>query len=109
MNKTIEKEYDRPRLLAEKQAIITALESKKKQSNYIIWVLIGVSMLILVMTIRFYYLQHQYKTRFNELIQNRAQEKEQNQVVTRDPLEGISEHIITSILNQLKTFEESNY
>ena len=110
LNETIKKEYDRPRLLAEKQTIIDSLEKDNKQSNYAIWGLIGLSLLILILTVRFYYLQRQYKTRFNTLIQDTTKEntleKVERKVEIKEELEGISEHIITSVLNQLKTFED---
>ncbi len=110
LNETIKKEYDRPRLLAEKQTIIDSLEKDNKQSNYAIWGLIGLSILILTLTIRFYYLQRQYRTRFNTLIQDTTKEntleKVERKIEIKEELEGISAHIITSVLNQLKTFED---
>jgi AraC-like DNA-binding protein len=106
LNKTIEKEYDRPRLLKEKQSIIDGLEAENKQSNYAIWGLIGLSVLILTLTIRFYYLKRQYKTRFNRLIEEKTKDNTIEKVEVEEELQGISEHIITSVLNQLKTFED---
>ncbi len=106
LNKTIDKAYDRPRLLAEKQTIIDGLEKDNKQSNYAIWGLIGLSLLILTLTVRFYYLQRQYKTRFNTLIQDTTKENTLEKAEIKEALDGISEHIITSVLNQLKTFED---
>ena len=106
INKNIDREYDRPRLLAEKQTIIDSLEKDNKQSNYAIWGLIGLSILILTLTIRFYYLQHQYKIRFNRLIKDTTKENTLEKTEEKEALDGISEHIITSVLNQLKTFED---
>ena len=106
LNETIKKEYDRPRLLKEKQNIIDVLEAENKQSNYAIWGLIGLSVLILTLTIRFYYLKRQYKTRFNTLIEEKTKDNTIEKVEVGEELQGISEHIITSVLNQLKTFED---
>lgn len=108
INKTITKEYDRPRLLAEKQTIIDSLEKDNKQSNYAIWGLIGLSILILTLTIRFYYLQSQYKTRFNTLVEEKTKDNNIEKPEIENELQGISAHIVTSILNQLKTFEDES-
>jgi len=57
LNQTIIKEYDRPKLLAEKQNIINELEYKKTKSNLLIIGLIVGLLLLIILVARFYYLQ----------------------------------------------------
>lgn len=104
LNETIIKEYDRPRLLAEKQNIINTLQKDKaKSKTKIIGLFIGL-VIVVLLAIRFYYSKYIYKKRFNALIN-----KKQEEVIIKDktPLEGFSKELIGSILEQLEAFEDN--
>ncbi|WP_299891514.1 helix-turn-helix domain-containing protein [uncultured Lacinutrix sp.] len=112
LNETIIKEYDRPKLLAEKQNIINSLERKKTRLRLYIISLITGLFVLLGFTIRFYYKKNLYKKRFRNFISTNSEiEKKEDLIITpKNPLQGVSQDVIEAILKQLEVFEnENNY
>ncbi|WP_299891517.1 helix-turn-helix domain-containing protein [uncultured Lacinutrix sp.] len=110
LNETIIKEYDRPRLLAEKQSIINDLERKTTKSRLYLISLIAGLLSLLAFTIRFYYKKNLYKKRFSNLISTNSEieEKEDLIITPKNPLKGVSQDVIEAILKQLEVFENKN-
>ncbi|MCB0376755.1 MAG: hypothetical protein KDD04_12630, partial [Sinomicrobium sp.] len=106
LNKNIIEEYDIPRLIAEKETIINALEKKGSRARRII---IIVSAVLAVAVLLLYY-QHNrimlYKKQAEALINERhVQLKSAKKSSRSKSAVGISEAIVSSILAGLETFE----
>ncbi|TPN83893.1 helix-turn-helix domain-containing protein [Aquimarina algicola] len=104
--KTIIKEYDTPKLLSEKQKIITSLEDKKQVSNTTILILLGVSILLLILWLINRNKQRQYKKRFEDLYNKQTSQKKEQQLLEKEkPSLSIPQEIIKDILSKLTVFE----
>ncbi len=110
LSKKIVHEYDTPKLLAEKQQLIDALSKKEKQtSTKFIFVLILAVVLIIVFAVT-YRKNLRYKKRFTELMNTQAISASTydgiiNKKVADPETIGISEAIVTTILEGLTKFE----
>ncbi len=107
LNETLKKDYDIPQLLVEKEALITDLEAKDDQSSKVI---LGLSLFSLVLGGFLFWNYHKrkaYGQRF-ELLMNQTKEEEQKpmQEPSKDSDIGISESIVTEILQKLNDFEQ---
>ncbi len=112
MSNKFHKQYDIPKLLSEKEKIITSLENERSSifSRYI------TLFVILILTILFlgyyYYKQHIYKKRFEELLQLNS--KKIDPVTNHAPINKVSltleipEETINSILKKLNAFEQQH-
>lgn len=108
IDKLIRKKYEIPHLVADKEKAIHSLQSK-----YLI-ALYSASFFVLSILGLLWYNQRQkevYKHRFNALLDNRKIPEEKivkitpNKIVTNSNNIGISEKIISQILNRLEEFE----
>lgn len=106
LNETIHKKYDTPILLAEKQQIITTLNKQQKLNTYVIWALLTLTFLGVILIIRGYIKQRNYKKRFKTIVQERNVLSEKNYAIEENTT--ISDHINDAILEALAEFEKSN-
>lgn len=107
LNETLKKDYDILQLLAEKEALITDLEAKDDQSSKVI---LGLSLFSLVLGgfLFWNYRKRKAYTQRFELLMNQTKEEEQKpmQKSSKDSDIGISESIVTEILQKLDDFEQ---
>ncbi|MEW7277142.1 helix-turn-helix domain-containing protein [Aquimarina sp. 2201CG1-2-11] len=72
LRKTLKNEYDTPRLVAQKEALIQELEASNKTSSWWVWSLATFVLIVSGMTLFYYRKQHLYKVRFQKLIAGEA-------------------------------------
>ncbi|MCK8520823.1 AraC family transcriptional regulator [Aquimarina sp. D1M17] len=103
----LKKDYDIPQLLVEKEALITDLEAKDNQSSKVI---LGLSLFSLVLGgfLFWNYRKRKAYTQRFELLMNQTKEEEQKPVQesSKDSDIGISDSIVTEILQKLDDFEQ---
>lgn len=108
-NKII-KEYDFPKLILEKENIISALKSNKASNNYIMVLL--TLFLICITGVSYYQYQKnlRYKNRFDALLESKEIESnlKEESVEKENYNISISDEIIEDILKKLESFETSN-
>ncbi len=107
LSKKITKDYDIPRLTAEKEAIIKTLSQKEARARR---TTIMVSVVLMIAIVLLYYQYRKiklYKKRAEALIHNLPTELpvKENKVQKEDI--GIAEDIVNKILSDLDTFEKS--
>ena len=108
--KNVVQNYDTPRLLAEKQEIIDALETDKKSSFITTRILYILSFILAVFLIWNYLKRKKYKKRFLELYNTNSSSKKpnENKVASTELASlDIPEVTIKEILNGLEKFEEN--
>lgn len=107
LNKTLIKNYDIPKLISEKENIISILKRNKSKNYYII---IVVSFSLILVSILFfiqYITKRRYKSSFDELLKNKEEASTLNNEIIQKQNKNIDvpEDIIKSILKQLEQFE----
>ncbi len=112
LRKKLKKEYDTPRLMEEKEALIQELESKKKISYWRFFIMLFFLLIISSIAILNYRKQRLYKERFQKLINKKVVGyKVEESIETPEKVEegiGISQDIIEKVLDEMKKFEENN-
>jgi AraC-like DNA-binding protein len=110
LSETIFKKYDTPLLLSEKQELITHLTEKERKKSFLIYGLVGILLIIIVFSFRFFKNQRTYKQRFKKLLFEQKKEIENNieNKLNSNELSEISKDIIDLILLNLKKFERNN-
>jgi AraC-like DNA-binding protein len=104
INEKTVNDFEIPKLVEEKEALIADLEERNKLSNTtLIWAL-GFLVASFALVLYYFRRQKQYKKRFENLIANRKPEAEDATNNIEDP--GISHEIIDDILSRLETFEK---
>ncbi len=108
LSKKITKEYDTPRLLEEKQKLITALEQENKSissQNIIISILLVLS---LFGGGYYYYRQRIFKRRFIKLLDKTTNKDQENKDHNNDPpsSSSINKEAVNNLLDRLQLFEE---
>ncbi|KZS39860.1 hypothetical protein AWE51_09450 [Aquimarina aggregata] len=104
----LNKDYDTPELLLQKEKLIENLEAKHNSSSLSVSILSIILSIGAVFLIVFYRKQKQYQQRFEELIsaQNRESKPKETPIPKETPKSiGISEDIVNSILKNLEEFE----
>jgi len=107
LTKSISNEYEIPKLLSKKEALILMLDKKNKSNikkNYILIFLVSVLSLSLVVL---YYLKRRKENSFKKLI-NDLNSKEENKSQKKRTDLKINEKIVIQILKNLEDFEEKN-
>lgn len=112
LNNRIIREYDTPKLLFEKEQLITTLKSDNNRFSKNINILIFVLLILFGLLIYYYYKQQTYKKRFNKLISTNSapQKRNVNSLKTNKKSTeniGISEAAVKEILEKLEKFETS--
>jgi AraC-like DNA-binding protein len=115
-SKLLSKEYDKPRLFSEKEALIQSLQKDKTQFYWGIAILLLLVVLISIFGFYQHKLKKKYKSRF-EKIMNR-EKVSTNHLINSDPIEsrnqtiateainiGISKELVDHILEKLSQFE----
>ncbi len=108
INDRIIKEYDTPKLIAEKEQIIASLEkenTKKSFQNIIISVLLVISVLGIGF---YYYKQRLYKRRFLKLLEEKNIDNQKKDQSNDGPSgsSSISKETLKNLLDKLQQFEE---
>jgi len=106
----IQKEFDTPELISEKEKIIKSLESKNYKFTIFNSILVIITMLILVSLILNFIKRKTYQKKFQELLES----KSENSLTKKSVPEGykadyyikIPQDIIDKVLDGLKQFEE---
>tara|TARA_R110002073_G_scaffold128999_4_gene275195 strand:+ start:17957 stop:19621 length:1665 start_codon:yes stop_codon:yes gene_type:complete len=103
LDKTFYEEYDKPKLIAEKDRVIKELKSK---SNATIYSLLGVSGIVLFLFGYQYRKRKHLKLRFEEIVKNK--EKQDIVNITHEPKEDLSipKEVIEKVLEGLESFEK---
>jgi len=98
-------EYDTPRLLSEKEELITELENKNNKSSYGLIILLAISISAIICFIIYYHRNKNYKTRFEQLIKEKEEIPEKENTVLIEEDIGISDKVVATILKELEDFE----
>jgi len=115
LTKKLQKEYDIPHLISEKEELIQLLKTDKDQSREVIALLFIV--VLIITTIGFYQhkLKKAYKDRFEKIIGENYFINDMQKISETNEKEfeksndiGISEEIISQILSKLELFEVKN-
>ncbi|MCK8520820.1 AraC family transcriptional regulator [Aquimarina sp. D1M17] len=112
LSKKIIREYDTPRLLEEKELLISDLQKKEKKSNLKLIITLTVLVVTMVILLLQYNKNVKYKKRFNELMETKIPEANEKEISDNKDAKvaetsiGISNEIITDILNGLEIFEK---
>ncbi|WP_271767264.1 AraC family transcriptional regulator [Aquimarina algiphila] len=107
LSKKLAREYDTPKLLKEKERVISGLENKNvKVSNQLMLVsiLLGVSLLGLIY---YYRRQKTLKRRFNEVMNSKIEHNSEKTTANSGAI-GISSDIVNDVLQRLEQFENSD-
>ncbi|WP_299122151.1 helix-turn-helix domain-containing protein [uncultured Winogradskyella sp.] len=112
INKNLIKKYDIPKLITEKEKIISAIKQKEKNKTLYLSLLGFVSIILLIIVYYQYNKRKLYKKRFLELTNNGLQIQSHKEIPVLDneiksSLE-ISDKVISDILEQLNEFEEQH-
>ncbi|WP_282088327.1 AraC family transcriptional regulator [Aquimarina algiphila] len=102
----LNKEYDTPILMAEKEKLISELETKNNQSYYGLIILFIISISISTGFILYYRKNKTYKTRFEELMNKRIKVYENEKVAKLEEI-GIANEVVEMILSGLENFENN--
>jgi AraC-like DNA-binding protein len=114
LTKQLQREYDTPNLIGEKENLIKTLESDNAKSYWSIGILILLILLTLAIAFYQYKLKKSYHSRFEKIIQNsenaneiKVSQKEQECKSDKSNAEiiGINEELINQILKKLNDFE----
>ncbi len=111
LSKKIVLEYDTPRLLEEKQALIDNLEAKEKKTSIKFIVAVIIAGILIIIAVWIYTKNIRYRKRFQELMYNEekvgvTQEEANQKSATTPEAIGVSEAIVADILKGLSRFEE---
>jgi AraC-like DNA-binding protein len=116
LNKLVEKEYDTPHLISEKESLIQFLNSEQTKFYWGVGVLFAAIVVISGFGFHQYQLKKRYQTRFKKII-NQPLEVKENQIqnnniqTTNNLLKnediGIGDELINNILEKLKAFEKN--
>lgn len=113
LNKLVYKEYDTPRLIADKENIITSLNNDKIKTYWELGFLFLTTIAVGGFALHQYQIKKQYRSRFEKIIKESSindniELKEENTVKT-DPTKiediGIAEELVNQILEKLNRFE----
>jgi YesN/AraC family two-component response regulator len=110
LNKEIIKEYDVPKLKAEKESILKDLQEQKTSSNYIVFFL---SSLFILSTVGFLFQYRKRKTnrkRFDEIINTIKPSQKRDIEQNHDDIKEINipQDVVINVLNALESFEINN-
>ncbi|AXT62173.1 AraC family transcriptional regulator [Aquimarina sp. AD10] len=113
LSKKIVQEYDRPKLLEEKQNLISILKEREKKTDITLVLVIILTIILIVFVLFFYIKNIKHKKRYSELMNNEAQKsslkvEKDNSLKTTPEAIGISESIVNAVLEELEKFESNN-
>lgn len=112
LKKNITKKYDTPKLIQDRDSLISLLNSNKKQLNTRLILLTIIALIFLAVLIYFIKRNFNNKHRYNQLIKevkSRAVKNDEDTVeLAKVPTLGIPEHLIEKILVKLEKFESTN-
>ena len=106
LNKNIIKQYDIPRLISEKESIISKLKRKEYWSNLVIIVILAALLAAIILSFNQYKNKRLYKKRFENLINQKDIERKTKKGRRRQKGIGVSVEIVDSILSNLERFEK---
>jgi len=113
LNKKIVMAYDTPRLLTEKQRIITLLKQKEKKTTVKFTIAIILVIILIIFFINSFFKNIRYKKRFQELMEsdtlNAPVMEKQGDIISNTATSispDIPKEIINTILNELQSFEK---
>ncbi|SDX97049.1 AraC-type DNA-binding protein [Lutibacter oricola] len=108
LNRIIQKEYDEPQLLAEKEKIIKKLSSKTKKNYWLIVLLSTIGISSCVFFYFYYKKQKSLKVKFETLIKNSKQTELIKKPKKSLNINDISTEVIEQINSKLIQFENEN-
>ncbi|MCK8523050.1 tetratricopeptide repeat protein [Aquimarina sp. D1M17] len=103
-------EFDKPRLLSEKQTLISSLEKDRKNISTWLWIFISISILITMLLFWQYNKRKSLKQKFDQLItdknKNAAVPKKKSQPTSPKEEIDVPQDIVQNVLQELQKFEE---
>ncbi|WP_299604306.1 AraC family transcriptional regulator [uncultured Aquimarina sp.] len=113
LNRKIVFKYDTPKLLSEKEKLISLLETKQKKSSNKFLMMVLLTCVLIVTFGYVYYKNYQYKKRFRALMSLEKEKTDYTKTnssnnLSSNVLSDIPEEIVNNILKQLNQFEEKN-
>lgn len=115
LNNLVHKEYDIPRLISEKESIITSLKNDKMKTNWGLGFSITLTFALGFFGVYQYKTKKRYRSRFERIIRDKdlnenQQFKKENEIkndITKIEQIGIANELINQILEKLNRFEKS--
>lgn len=106
LSKRIHKEFDTPKLLEEKQNLISSINKKNKSYKTVVIVMVFLILIIVFLLVYYVRKQKILKTRFDTIINDSVM---LNNVSSKDNITdiGIPEIVVNQILEKLHHFEEN--
>ena len=111
LNIKLNKDYDTPNLIEEKERLINSLSEQQKKSNIFLKILLAITLMSSILFFINYKKKKIYKKRFEQLINTNLQKLDSEVILneinetSRSDLD-ISEDVIGKILDGLKVFEK---
>ncbi|WP_430412370.1 helix-turn-helix domain-containing protein [Kordia sp.] len=111
LTKHISEDYNTPKLLADKQQVITSLQ--RKEQTYLLSIIGAIALILLIGGFLIYnYIQRNvYRKRFEQLLKDQENNKQHTIIDVSDRKKNelnIPENIVTTVLNSLTVFKEKN-
>lgn len=104
----INKEYDIPNLISEKESVISRLNEKNSSKTFLISLLLLLSLAIMASAIYQSKRRTYYKSKVEEVIRNLEEKNNRGNNTERLKVSGISEEVVKEILQKLDYFEQHN-
>ncbi|WP_299218995.1 helix-turn-helix transcriptional regulator [uncultured Aquimarina sp.] len=110
LSNKINKEYDTPLLLSEKQKLITSLEASKKRSNHWMLGLVALITIAIGIAVFNYRKRNVYQQRFQGLLDQQFKDliPEKTSGYKKPQEIGISEEVVNAILKKLQAMEDNH-
>lgn len=115
LTKKLQKEYDTPHLISEKESLIQSLESDNAKSHWGIGSLLFIVILVTGIGVYQHNLKKKYKSSFEKIINQTEQSNTNTTSISNDEIDietnnskediGIADELVKQILEKLKRFE----
>ncbi|CAM1359646.1 helix-turn-helix domain-containing protein [Tenacibaculum xiamenense] len=108
INKKMLKEYDIPKLAAEKETILQQLKTEKNNTSYIIYATIIIVLILIILLYLQYLKRKTYKKRFEELLKDKSDGSTYKEKEVKESKIEIPDSIVNEIMKSLEKFEKEN-
>ncbi|CAM1359641.1 helix-turn-helix domain-containing protein [Tenacibaculum xiamenense] len=108
VSKKIYKEYDIPKLEAEKETILQQLKTEKSNTSYIVYASIIIALTLIIFLYLQYLKRKTYKKRFEELLKGKSDRVTSKEKKANESKIEIPESIVNEIMKSLEKFEKEN-
>jgi len=110
LSKNLNDKYDTPNLLKQKEKLINKLENKNSKNTMLLFLISGITVVLMALLIWHYRKQKMYKKRFEELIKQRSFKNvisTKQAILTKVDLD-IPKEVVATVLQKLEAFEHGH-